>query len=335
MPVAAAMPLFSFGAALAISSAGLCSWLLLAALIPQLRKRLLDQPNARSSHRQPTPRGGGVVFVLVSSVASVLASLFHFSSVAAPLPQVAVPLLALPLALVGFLDDRHNLPATWRYGAQLATALMVILASPLVALSARGLPLLALLVIAVTAVINFTNFMDGLDGLVAGCMAVTMIAAAIQLSAPWPIWSLVGALLGFLLWNWSPAKVFMGDVGSTFLGAVFAVLVLQASTWSEALGLLLVATPLLADAFLCVPRRLIAGQRVFQAHRLHLFQRLHQAGWSHARVSSFYIAATAVLAIAFLWGGLPWSIILAVNELLIGVWLDQKVAIPFAVASRA
>ena len=85
------MPLFSSGAALAISSAGLCSWLLLAALIPQLRKRLLDQPNARSSHRQPTPRGGGVVFVLVSSVASVLASLFHFSSVAAPRPQVAVP----------------------------------------------------------------------------------------------------------------------------------------------------------------------------------------------------------------------------------------------------
>ena len=83
------MPLFSSGAALAISSAGLCSWLLLAALIPQLRSAS-DQPNARSSHRQPTPVVV-VVFVLVSSVASVLASPFHFSSVAAPLPQVAVP----------------------------------------------------------------------------------------------------------------------------------------------------------------------------------------------------------------------------------------------------
>ena len=69
----------------------------------------------------------------------------------------------------------------------------------------------------------------------------------------------------------------------------------QASSWTEAFGYLLVATPLLADACLCVPRRLLAGQRVFQAHRLHLFQRLQQAGWPHARVSLTYIAATAVV----------------------------------------
>ena len=335
MSVAAAMPSISASAALAIFSSGVCTWLLLAALIPRLSRRLLDQPNARSSHSHPTPRGGGVAFVSVSSVASVLAWVTTASSPSVPLPLVAAPLLSLPLALVGFLDDRHNLPATWRYGVQLATALVVILASPLVSPSVALLPLLALLVIVVTAVINFTNFMDGLDGLVAGCMAVAMTAAAIQLSAPWPIWALVGALLGFLLWNWSPAKVFMGDVGSTFLGAVFAVLVLKASTWSEALALLLVTTPLLGDACLCVPRRLMAGQRVFQAHRLHLFQRLHQAGWPHARVSSLYTAATALLAFALLWGGLSWVITLAAIELLLGIWLDQRVAVPFAVASRS
>ena len=126
----------------------------------------------------------------------------------------------------------------------------------------------------------------------------------------------------------------MGDVGSTFLGAVFALLVLQASSWPEALALLLLATPLLGDACLCVPRRLLAEQQVFQAHRLHLFQRLHQAGWPHARVSSLYIGATAVLAFALLWGGLPLVIILAVLELLLGIWLDQQVAVPFSVASR-
>ena len=299
---------------------------------------MLDQPNARSSHHQPTPRGGGVAFVLVASVGSVLAGLVTSSSSSVQLPLVAAPLLAVPVALVGFLDDLHNLPASWRYGVQLPTAFVVVLVSPLLAPYVGLLPLLpllALLVIAVTAVINFTNFMDGLDGLVAGCMTVAMTAAAIQLSAPWSIWSLVGALLGFLLWNWSPAKVFMGDVGSTFLGAVFAVLVLQASTWSEALALLLVATPLLADAFLCVLRRLFTGQRVFQAHRLHLFQRLHQAGWPHARVSVLYIGATAVLALALLWGGLPWLTTLAAFELLLGIWLDQRVAVPFAIASRS
>jgi len=310
--------------------AAVTSWALLGALIPQLSRRLLDQPNARSSHRRPTPRGGGIAFVLVSVVASALGL---FSTSFAQL--MVLPLLALPLAAIGFLDDRHNLPANWRYGVQLATAFAVILASPLVAPSLAMLPLLGLLLIAVTAVINFTNFMDGLDGLVAGCLAVALTATAIRLAAPWPIWSLVGALLGFLLWNWSPAKVFMGDVGSTFLGAVFAGLVLQAPTWPEVLGLLLVATPLLADACICVPRRLIAGQQVFQAHRLHLFQRLHQVGWPHARVSSLYIVATALLALALLWGGLPWLITLAAFELLLGVWLDQKVAVPFAIASRS
>lgn len=318
---------------LAVLLAAVASWGLLRALIPSLRRRLLDQPNARSSHSQPTPRGGGVVFVLVACVASVLAWLIRVGTASTHFSLIAAPLLALPLALVGFLDDRHNLPALLRYGVQLATALVVILLSPLVSHTVKLLPLLSLLVIAVTAVINFTNFMDGLDGLVAGCMAVAMTAAAIHLLAPWPIWALVGALLGFLLWNWSPAIVFMGDVGSTFLGAVFAMLVLQASSWPEALALLLLATPLLGDACICVPRRLMAGQRVFQAHRLHLFQRLHQAGWPHARVSSLYIAATAVLAFGLLWGGLPWVITLASFELLLGIWLDQQVAVPFSVAS--
>jgi hypothetical protein len=74
---------------------------------------------------------------------------------------------------------------------------------------------------------------------------------------------------------------------------------------------------------------------VFQAHRVHLFQRLHQAGWPHGRVSSLYVAATAVLAMALLTGGLPWVLALAALELLLGVWLDQRVAVPFAVASRS
>jgi Fuc2NAc and GlcNAc transferase len=316
---------------LAVALAAFAAWWLLRALLPNLRRRLVDQPNARSSHSQPTPRGGGVAFVLVAAAASATGWFGAAFSIQPALTGSQMAMLALPLAVVGFLDDRHNLSAGLRYGVQLATALLVILASPL------PLPWLALplLLISVTAVINFTNFMDGLDGLVAGCMAVALAAAALQLAAPWPIWALVGALLGFLIWNWSPAKVFMGDVGSTFLGAVFAGLALQAPSWPEALGLLLVATPLLGDACLCVPRRLLAGQRVFHAHRLHLFQRLHQAGWPHARVSSLYIAATAVLACALLAGGLPWLITLAAFELLLGLWLDQRVAVPFAIASRS
>ena len=100
---------------LAVVVGAAVSWLLLWALLPQLRRRLLDRPNARSSHRQPTPRGGGVAFVLVAAVASTVAIVVRPPAAPLPawLPQV-LPLLALPLALVGFLDDRHNLPASWR-----------------------------------------------------------------------------------------------------------------------------------------------------------------------------------------------------------------------------
>ena len=310
-------------------SAAFC-WILLWALIPKLSRRLLDQPNARSSHREPTPRGGGLAFVVVSA-GSILIAFVWGSHPSSALSHSLLPLVALPLAIVGLLDDRHNLPASWRYGVQVVTAFLMLCLSPI------QIPclLLPLVIVAVTAVINFTNFMDGLDGLVAGCMAVAFSGLALRLAAPWPIWTLIGALVGFLLWNWSPAKVFMGDVGSTFLGAVFAGLVLQASNWPEALGLLLVATPLLGDAFCCVLRRLSAGQRVFQAHRLHLFQRLHQAGWPHACVSSLYITATAALALALLAGGWHWVVGLALMELLVGVWLDQRVAVPFVEASQS
>ena len=319
-----------------VALAAFAAWSLLRALLPNLRRRLLDQPNSRSSHSQPTPRGGGVSFVLVSAAASAIgwfgAAFSAQPAHASGRAMVALPLLCLPLALVGFLDDRHNLPAGLRYGVQLATALLLLLISPLSALAPGWLPWL-LLLIAATAVINFINFTDGLDGLVAGCMVVLFAVAA--LTGMPTLWPLVGALLGFLFWNWSPAKVFMGDVGSTFLGAVFAGVVLQQASFTAALGLLLVATPLLADACICVLRRLLAGQRIFQAHRLHLFQRLHQAGWSHARVASSYIAATGVLATALLVGGWLWVLGLAGAVLIIGLWLDQRVALAFVVASKS
>jgi len=323
---------------LVLSSSSVLCWLVNLFLVPKLRFRFVDYPGKRSSHVQPTPRGGGLSFVIVGLLFSCVSLRFGDGS-----RLLLLPLIGIPLAIVGLIDDRLGLPLVLRYVVHLLTASLCLGLSPLLQrsglfslpISPLYLSLCLFLLIAVTAVINFTNFMDGLDGLLAGCMAVTIAALALALDAPSSLWALVGALLGFLLWNWSPAKVFMGDVGSTFLGAVFAGLVLQASSWTEAFGCLLVATPLLGDACLCVSRRLLAGQRVFQAHRLHLFQRLHQAGWSHARVSLTYIGATAVLAVAMLAGGWPWVLGLAVVELLVGVWLDQCVAVPFALASKS
>ena len=300
------------------------TWLMLRSLIPWLSKRLLDRPNLRSSHRKPTPRGGGVVFVGITALGCVLLA-------ATPSGLSLIPLLALPLAFVGLLDDRHDLPASLRFAVQVLTAVGLVAISPLFIPFLLAFPL----VVLVTAVINFTNFMDGLDGLVASCMAVAIAAVAIRLNASMPIWSLVGALIGFLLWNWSPARVFMGDVGSTFLGAVFAGLALQASSWDQALGFFLVVSPLLGDALVTVLRRVWIRQRVFQAHRLHLFQRLHQAGWPHESVATTYLVATAATAAAMLTGNLVWAVVVVCGEFLIAFWLDQRVAVPFAVAAGA
>ena len=175
--------------------------------------------------------------------------------------------------------------------------------------------------------------MDGLDGLVAGCMAVVIASLSVSLHLNWMILILLGSLLCFLVFNWSPSQVFMGDVGSTFLGAMYAGFVLQASSWIEALGFLLLSTPLLGDSFTCVVRRFFAGHRIFQAHRLHLFQRLYQAGWPHARVSLVYIFATSALTVALHFGGFPWLFGLALFEIIFGFFLDKFIAVPFSFAS--
>ena len=316
----------------------LASWFLLLYLIPKLGPKFLDKPNFRSSHIIPTPRFGGISFVLLGTVSSAMYLLFGSAS-----SFTILPLLSLPLALVGFIDDKYALPVPLRYVFQFFTAFLLIVFSPassdlLVSLSVPFFPktlFVLLLLVCITAIINFVNFMDGLDGLVGGCMFVILAALSLLLSAPWTMWFLVGSILGFLFWNWSPAKVFMGDSGSTFLGALFASLILHTSSFSISFLYLLIATPLLADACSCVLRRYFARQPVFQPHRLHLYQRLQQSGLSHAQVSSIYIAATAALAMAMISCGGYLVFCLAVLELCIGFWLDQNVAVPFAVASKS
>ncbi len=305
-------------------------YMLVRQLLPLLSRRLPDTPNARSAHQCPTPRGGGLAFVLIAGLTSVISG-FAFGGLA------WLPALALPLAFVGLADDRFDLPAALRYSVQLLTAVSFVVISPWVQAWPWPVLVLPVVVLAITAVINFTNFMDGLDGLVAGCMVLMLTTSfvitcrgLVSSSALFPIAALVGGLIGFLFWNWSPAKVFMGDVGSTFLGAVFAGLVLQQSSPLAALALLLVGFPLFGDAFFCVLRRGLAGQAVFRAHRLHLFQRLHQAGWSHARVAGLYIVATGLLALSLVLAGLPGVLTVAALELLLGLWLDRTVAVPFS-----
>tara|TARA_B100000242_G_C42912746_1_gene423191 strand:- start:296 stop:823 length:528 start_codon:yes stop_codon:yes gene_type:complete len=169
--------------------------------------------------------------------------------------------------------------------------------------------------------------MDGLDGLVTLNLIIFFLVVSID--AHIYFLPLITTLFGFLIWNWSPAKVFMGDVGSTFLGAVVVGVILQKENLSDSFFLMLVLTPLLVDPFICVIRRFFAGQNIFRPHKLHLYQRLHQAGWTHSKVAIVYAIGTLILGILFLFKSYKLLIIATFIEILFGIYLDKKNAISF------
>lgn len=293
---------------LGFTVSGVLSWLSVGAILPVLNKRLLDTPNQRSSHLDPTPRGAGIAFVVVGC-------LMNFFSTTGN--SRWIPIICLPLAIVGFIDDYKSIPATFRYLVQALTAFGLLFVNKI----EFGTLTYILLIVLTTAVINSTNFMDGLDGLVAGCGILLMVSTS--------SWCLSGSIFGFLFWNWSPARVFMGDVGSTFIGAVFAGMILQSESKEKAISLFLIGFPLFADSLVCLLRRGLNGEPVFKAHNKHLFQRLHQAGWRHSNVAFLYILGVGSLLVANKVGGTFLLTIVILLEMMIGVYLECMVAIPF------
>ena len=169
--------------------------------------------------------------------------------------------------------------------------------------------------------------MDGLDGLVCGCMIV--ILATVNLKYDYGLIPLIGALIGFLILNWSPAKIFMGDIGSTYLGSIYVYILLQSSNIIEFLSLIALGTPLVFDSIICLIRRFIKKQNIFEAHRSHLYQRLNKSGLSHQTVSKIYIGMSIFISICYLTGQ---ETILLSGVFLIGIIgyvLDVKIAVPF------
>lgn len=300
-----------------------------------LRTQLLDLPNARSSHTQPTPRGGGLAIVISFSLALTtvwLAGLVSTRVVA------AAGVGGLMIAGIGYLDDRHDLPARWRFPVHLIAAGVALgwlggfpplpLPGPELGFGWFGIPLGMLCIVWL---LNLYNFMDGIDG-IAGVEAVTVAASAALLlwvrgdgAMAGVLLLLAAAVLGFLAWNWPPAKIFMGDVGSAYLGFVLGVLALATS--AEGLLNLWVWLILLAvfitDATVTLLRRLLRGERWYEAHRTHAYQHAAHRLGSHRNVT------LAIGAINVLWL-LPLAGMAAMRPTL-GLWLVGIAYIPLIV----
>ncbi len=298
----------------------LLSWILVKISIEPFTKLLPDVPNERSSHSKIVPRGGGLAFVISFYLSSYFLHNYTF-------------LYFLPLAFIGFLDDFWKVSRKIRFLIQILTVYFIYISSNIFQYFSHYSNIYLLIAISLvfiilgTAIINFTNFMDGIDGIVAGCMFFIFICIAIIIDSF--ILTLSASLLGFIFWNWSPAKIFMGDVGSTFLGAFFTWSLFNTSSTNEFLGLFLLFTPFFLDSITCLARRYISGQPVFNAHSMHLYQRLVKGGLSHKKVSTIYISSTILLSIALLTGGLKYELIAASVTLIIGIWLNSNYAKSF------
>jgi Fuc2NAc and GlcNAc transferase len=264
------------------------------------RAGLLDHPGERHSHRRPTPRGGGAGLVLALMVATLwLAAgqgLSWWTSCIAP--------GAVVLALTGWWDDHRSLGVGLRFGVQLAVSLYLLWCATNAGWLQGALPMIlgGLFVLWMTNLYNFmdgSNGMAGLQGIFASCVLAWLFALAGDGPATLLALMLAAACAGFLPWNLGRARVFMGDVGSLTLGfSIGALLLFGAGSGALALPVAwLVMLLFLTDATLTLAARVMRGERWYNAHRQHLYQRLIAHGWSHGRVAALYQAINLTLVL--------------------------------------
>ncbi len=319
--------------------AALLSWLVCRRLV-RAGGRLMDLPNERSLHEAPVPKGGGIGILAGVVVALVL------------LPSLPPPLhwtvwLALGVGAFSFLDDLYHLSPLVRFLVQGALAWVAVALGvwpaemPLPGMHwswpvALGMAFAWLTLVWMT---NLYNFMDGMDGF-AGGMAVIGFGALGMMG--WMAGagayallcvSVVAANLGFLWFNFPPARLFMGDVGSAALGFLAAGLMLWAdrsgyfSLWSG----LLAFSPFIVDATVTLLRRLLRGERVWQAHRTHCYQRLARSGWGHRKTVLWEYGLMLLCALSAVWGvtlpvSLQWLLLLVWGMVyaVLMLWVERR-----------
>ncbi len=281
------------------------AFLVAGSLVPLLvrfavGRNLMDVPNVRSSHEVPTPRLGGVAIILGTWIGALILR---------PEGTWLLLVAATLIGAVGLVDDFGSLHFGPKALAQtlVAAGLIFFYQPPLLS----GAPAMLKLVVFVVGVFwivalcNAFNFMDGIDGIIGGVALVNVLFLALLAGGP-ALGLLAGATVGFLIWNVSPASIFLGDSGSYFLGFFLAATALYAPLpvdgWTPLLFFagVLVFTPLLFDTAYTLLRRLRDSKNVFSAHREHIYQRITPATSMHRRTSNLYYGASVVAGFAAL-----------------------------------
>lgn len=274
---------------------------------------MLDHPNERSLHDRPMPRGGGLAIAAAIFTGGGLITWFH------PQFKLAVMALAvLVVATVSFFDDRYSVPPFYRFLAHFFSATAIIFYGGFflekfeiahIIFSWPRTTGMVLSLLFVIWMINLYNFMDGMDGFAAG-MALFGFGsfAALGWMAGNELFLMINLVIaaaaaGFLVFNFPPARIFMGDVGSSTLGLLAAIL----SIWGAQDGIfpfwiaLLVFSPFIVDATFTLFRRMLRREKIWQAHKSHYYQRLVQAGWGHRKTVLLEYAYMLGCGITALW----------------------------------
>jgi Fuc2NAc and GlcNAc transferase len=297
---------------------GLAAWAITGFISSYAGKiSLLDIPNDRSSHALPTPRGGGAAIVLTFGAA------LCWSEATGKIPSADCGFLLPAILLVagiGLLDDFRGVPSQWRLLTHFVAATLFVLpftrhfgpASGLLGVTVWGSLLTsALLIVGLVWTLNLFNFMDGIDGLaaseaifIAGGGAALLFYVGLNAHV-FIFLALAAGCLGFLWWNWPPARIFMGDVGSGFLGFTLGALIIRTVLISPQVTIwpwLILAGIFLVDATYTLLTRIKRGDRWYAAHRSHAYQHAAVRCNSHRRVTLavLLINITWLLPLAFL-----------------------------------
>src|SRR5579862_3087928 len=305
------------------------AWLAGLVLAWLQRRAILDHPGERSSHHVAVPRGGGLALVPLALFAWLMLDVAGL----APVGTSLIIATAALLAVVSWRDDLKGLGVGWRLLAHLIAASLGILAIPDSQLIFQGLlpPLLDRIVAVILWVwfVNLYNFMDGIDGITctetiflgAGIALVLLLADEASDHAPMLALAIAASAAGFLRWNWPPAKMFLGDIGSIPLGFVMGWLLLAMAAKGLWIPALILPLYYLADATITLLARLLRGERVWQPHRQHFYQRALAPDGDHGAVLLLIIGGNVVLlalaacAVPFPFAAL-WLALLATATLL-------------------
>lgn len=295
----------------------LSTFLITKYSIPFLRKNIIASPSKRGLHTSAKPSGGGTFFISIYSLISLLKG-------------DILPLLSIPIAIVGLIDDKFNLSYKIKIIVQTISVLIIIIfinnnSNNFISLFLGKSFLSYFIFIFIgICIINFINFMDGIDGLVVGSLIIIFISINNSIIYLIPI---IGALLGFLKLNWQPSKIFMGDSGSLYLGSFLVSIMFNTESTFDFLKILLLISPLVIDPSITILQRLNKGEDIFKAHKLHLYQRLVSAGISHSKVSLLYIFSVSILGLVYRFSDIYSLIITTLIILFLGVIIDNKYAL--------